>query len=482
MSEQLVYLIGNSSFLLMGLAQRFLLFSIIGLILVILMVRLFKPRCAGPVWGIYLLWLVPASAPMAPSLSPGWWSHLGFSHIDWLDPCALLPVERVSAVPFSSMPFISREAVLIGAWLLVSLLLLARIVYRRLSFLRIAREAHVVSDPHWQTLVQRLRKDYRINRPVRLCSSSACATPFTIGLLRPEVFIPESMLSELDRETLEVVVAHELAHIARGDDLSVTFQHVFRALFFFNPLVNYAHRKLGEAREVGCDTLAVVRCRIAPRDYGIAMVRVLEHFKGNLGSSQPVAGFLNQDVRQRIQTLLHSENQGRDWLLPSALTVVLLLGVSLALSGAHQPSIMPEDEARALLAPLQAQPPIERARVTGELYLNAPLGCAIPHKDHYHSGMDFTPASTTAAVSAIAAGVVVEVMTPAGNVGKLVKIRHDNDIYSTYVRLDQVEVHAGQPVGNGQRLGSLGATERTDHLHFELHHGQQVIDPGLLIY
>ncbi|WP_020210171.1 M23/M56 family metallopeptidase [Gilvimarinus chinensis] len=482
MTEPTSFVFYSASLVLLDWAQRFLLLSIVGFVVVYALLKWLKPYNTGPVWAVFLGWLFLTSSPLVPGVPQSWMAWTGLSAFILDDPCVMLPVDRVDSLITQSLPFVTNTELLVILWGLISSALLLRIIYKRMSFVGIINKANPVVDPYWLNTVETLRSDYGISRRVYLCHSHSYAAPFTVGYLRPAIFLPSSIVTDLDRETVKVILAHEMAHIARGDDFSVTVQHVFNALFFFNPVVRIAQRNLNDARELDCDCLAVARGKISPRDYGLAMVRVLEYFKGSLTPNVPVAGFLSKDIKCRIHGLMDSRAQQRGWLLSAVLSGAGLLMVSSVLAASKPaPQILPPQHAKALLMQLDPVHPMPGARVTGHLHLGSPLGCLIPERDHYHTGMDLTPQAPGAPVYAIAPGFVSKVLVPAGEYGKLVKIEHKHSIHATYVRLDNVEVKVGQPVGRGQKIGDSGATLVTRHVHFELTRGQDIINPELIL-
>ena len=64
------------------------------------------------------------------------------------------------------------------------------------------------------------------------------------------------------------VLAHELAHVRRGDLLWSGLAGLVRGLFFFHPLVWLAHREALVAREAACDALALRASGARPSEYG----------------------------------------------------------------------------------------------------------------------------------------------------------------------------------------------------------------------
>jgi murein DD-endopeptidase MepM/ murein hydrolase activator NlpD len=105
----------------------------------------------------------------------------------------------------------------------------------------------------------------------------------------------------------------------------------------------------------------------------------------------------------------------------------------------------------------------------------------IKHAAILHPGFDLA-APTGTAVGAAAGGTVVHA-GPAGTYGNLVTVRHPNGYETRYAHLSAVTVHAGDHVEPGQQLGNVGTTGYSTgpHLHFEVRHEGQTIDPAPLL-
>jgi murein DD-endopeptidase MepM/ murein hydrolase activator NlpD len=96
-----------------------------------------------------------------------------------------------------------------------------------------------------------------------------------------------------------------------------------------------------------------------------------------------------------------------------------------------------------------------------------------------HAGIDFG-APSGAAVGAAGRGTVVSAGWNSGGYGNLVVIQHRLGFQSWYAHLSAVHVRAGQGVGGGTRIGSVGSTGASTgpHLHFEVRRNGTPIDPA----
>ena len=98
-----------------------------------------------------------------------------------------------------------------------------------------------------------------------------------------------------------------------------------------------------------------------------------------------------------------------------------------------------------------------------------------------HSGLDVAIGRGTP-VKATARGTVLAVDDYFFN-GKTVFVDHGNGLISMVCHLDRIDVQAGDPVSQGQRVGLSGMTGRASgpHLHWSMVLNGVMVDPALFI-
>ncbi len=134
-------------------------------------------------------------------------------------------------------------------------------------------------DPGSLDPVLRQALVFSSERPISLYVSRSVRVPMATGFFRPMIVIPGWALQDLSVEELKVVLLHEAAHLQRWDDWTNLAQKVFRAVFFFHPVVWWLESKLALEREMACDEL-VVATTSSPRAYAECLVALAEKSYG----------------------------------------------------------------------------------------------------------------------------------------------------------------------------------------------------------
>jgi beta-lactamase regulating signal transducer with metallopeptidase domain len=193
---------------------------------------------------------------------------------------------------------------------------------------------------------QRISRTLSLSRPVLLRVSSAIAGPVTMGTLRAIVLLPVSAITQLSPEELEVVLAHELAHVRRADFLWNLVQTLIETLFFFHPAVWWLSSRVRHERELCCDDLALKVCP-NPVVYASALFHLEEQRSRQMSLAMALDGHQPvQTLRWRIarilgETIPRNPNRPlRPFSLAAlgAVLVVLLLPAPQMIAGLRPPA------------------------------------------------------------------------------------------------------------------------------------------------
>ncbi len=126
-----------------------------------------------------------------------------------------------------------------------------------------------------------------LRRTPRLRIVEASVSPFSCGVFRPVIYLPEGIEDQLSTEALDLVVGHETLHIARGDGWRRPLERITADVFWFNPFAWLVRRELDMARELACDE-GVVELSSARHAYARTL-RDVAGFSAGLSHALPAA-------------------------------------------------------------------------------------------------------------------------------------------------------------------------------------------------
>jgi beta-lactamase regulating signal transducer with metallopeptidase domain len=200
-----------------------------------------------------------------------------------------------------------------------------------------ARYAHPASAD-WQRTLARTAAALKLRRAIRLLESAAVEVPTVIGWMRPVVLLPIASLSGLTPEQIEMILAHELAHIRRHDFIVNLLQAVVETLLFYHPAVWWISSRIRVEREHCCDDVAVAMFG-DPLQYARALTRFEEL---RLDPAHAVLASNGGSLLTRIRRLVGARGESANWSSQFAagaglLTVLgaLILIPSLSLFADH---------------------------------------------------------------------------------------------------------------------------------------------------
>ena len=331
---------------------------------------------------------------------------------------------------------------------------------------------------------------WRLRRSVALackapdgCYGGACvAAPFTLGILRPRIYLPDSLRGT----ARQAVLLHEQTHIRRGDPLTKPLFYAAVCLHWFNPLAWLAFRGFERDMEAACDEAAVQGRPLPERN---AYCETLLQFAVQ---GQRVPGSLTfgqGSVKGRIVHLLHYRRLGAGALAVCIAVVGLCFAACMVrpeLSAQPETAVAaPESPATAETAqPAEAPAPAVQTSALPTLSdaANSPrFLCPVDYKyisrfrsdEDGHRGDDLCADEGTE-IRAAADGVVLAAQEHY-SWGNFVEIDHGTDAdglrwVTLYAHMKSCAVQIGQTVTAGQVIGYLGHTGNTtgNACHFEM--------------
>jgi len=174
---------------------------------------------------------------------------------------------------------------------------------------------------------------------IPVMSSTAILEPGVFGVWRPVLLLPEGITSQLTAPELEAILAHELCHVRRRDNLAAIAHMAVESLFWFHPLVWWLGARLMEEREHACDE-EVLRSGSEPRVYAQGILKICELY---LASPLPCAsGVTGSNLKKRIEAIMSNRVVVRlNFIRKFALTVagVAVLAAPIMVGIMNAPAI-----------------------------------------------------------------------------------------------------------------------------------------------
>jgi beta-lactamase regulating signal transducer with metallopeptidase domain len=108
---------------------------------------------------------------------------------------------------------------------------------------------------HWLRLriLIRQARDLDLPSPLDTKASNSLLEPGLVGIVKPVVLLPEGLMARLSKAERDAILAHELAHFSRGDNVTAAIHMLVEALFWFYPPVWLIGARLIAERERACD-------------------------------------------------------------------------------------------------------------------------------------------------------------------------------------------------------------------------------------
>jgi TonB family protein len=219
---------------------------------------------------------------------------------------------------------------LVAAWVSGVVLLATRSLWQWHKLQRLLRAAQRPGSD-WEARLAQLCTRFGLRRPVRLLCSARAVTPMLIGWIKPAILLPVSLLSGFPPQQVELILAHELAHVRRWDYLANLLQVVIETVLFYHPVVHWIGRDVRDAREECCDDLVL---RISSTDSALPYARALaglEELRLDMASFAPAlgadGGVLIARIRRIVGVTEMAQPAPRNYAIPLFLAAAMLIGM-----------------------------------------------------------------------------------------------------------------------------------------------------------
>lgn len=228
------------------------------------------------------------------------------------------------------------QLAMISIWAAGFLLLVALVLAKQIVCATLIRRASVPVDEQYETALAQLARRLGVKRHVRLIVTSRPIGPAAFGLVRPAILMPAALLAGNSREHVELVFAHELVHIRRGDIVAGKLQLIAQLVWWFHPLLWWVHREARQERERTCDAEVVSGVGCKPARYARALLNIVEQ-KSRLRPLVAIPGVRALEVTSRRLEFIMRTANAEYRRAPLISRLAFLTGLALLMPGAALP-------------------------------------------------------------------------------------------------------------------------------------------------
>lgn len=218
---------------------------------------------------------------------------------------AVAPASFPAPAPQSRVSFQRLENTIVVVWIAAALVKLVVLVA---GLLRLSRLKSTCTPWHSTSVtesLQHLSTVFDVRR-IALMRTDRPALVVTWGVLSPTVVLPPDA-ERWPRARVDVVLAHEVAHVVRRDWVVQIAAEVLKAIYWFNPLFWIACARLRHASECACDD-AVVSAGIDSRRYASELLEVARSFGRNRHQWLPAPAMVERssNLERRVRAMLNT--------------------------------------------------------------------------------------------------------------------------------------------------------------------------------
>jgi uncharacterized protein (TIGR03435 family) len=162
----------------------------------------------------------------------------------------------------------------------------------------------------WWQIRSMVRFSSQMTTPAQIpaFATEQALEPGVFGILRPVLLLPVSLVDRLSPPQLNAVIAHEMCHVRRRDNLTAAIHMVIQAVFWFYPPVSWIGARLMEERERACDE-AVLQSGNQAEMYAETILNVCKFYVESPLAC--ISGITGSDLKRRILRIMTEQVAGK---------------------------------------------------------------------------------------------------------------------------------------------------------------------------
>lgn len=171
-----------------------------------------------------------------------------------------------------------------------------------------------------------------------ICVTAMNITPFTIGLFKPKIILPEIMLRHYSETERKAIVQHEWTHIRLGHLWCYLMWDILRCLLWVNPLLSICQKYFRADLEDMCDRVCIQNSEEGAIEYGQVLLKSLKLLGSHPEKISTVVTYAGEkefeDMKRRIGNIASFRSYRKSVCI--GMVVVTAVAICGLLFGVHR--------------------------------------------------------------------------------------------------------------------------------------------------
>ncbi len=170
--------------------------------------------------------------------------------------------------------------------------------------------------------------------PSKTIVTNQSIMPFVFGFFSPQIVFSIKLLDHFSTKQIKAILSHEKAHQRFFDPLRLFLARLVASLFWFNPLLLYAGRRLLEAIELRADQYAFLQQpHLKGSEYAKTLMDIMTLQANNKWSHLGLGLISKNQMLERISAMKNKDTRSKPNLYIPVIVLFFLLPISFSVGG-----------------------------------------------------------------------------------------------------------------------------------------------------
>ncbi|MBU3190675.1 phosphodiester glycosidase family protein [Clostridium bowmanii] len=216
-------------------------------------------------------------------------------------------------------------------WLLVVIIIASYTIVMTMKLKVKVKSGKVCDNEDVLLLLLQCKNKLNIKSNIKIIYTNGIKTPCIYGFISPKLLLPIGIENYVNKNELEYIILHELAHVKRLDIIVSCLSGILQIIHWFNPIIWYSFYRMRNDKELACDALVLSHVKCDDYiNYGKTIIKLLESYKKTpkvYGMSSIISD--KSQIKRRITMISLFKKNSYKWSIVPIVTLTVLGGVML---------------------------------------------------------------------------------------------------------------------------------------------------------